>query len=103
MICTAPNLHSLSQPALSEPAPDEPLAVHYGFILDGVESLANITTSEAGFHMFLVYPDPKFEEFEGGMKQFFSSKNEYLTINVSASSCVQFISILEIVKNQCLS
>lgn len=80
MICMAPDLRGLN--GIVEPTPEEPLALHYGFIMDGVEHLANISSPEMGSHVFSVYPDPKFEMFEGGMKQFFSSKNEHLVINV---------------------
>ena len=70
---------------LEEPLADEPLVLFYGFVMDGVVSLRNLSSPAMGAHLFSVYPDPKFEEFEGGVKQLYSSKNEYLTINVSDS------------------
>ncbi len=54
-------------------------------MLDGVADLLNM--SEAGIEgMFLVYPDPSFDEFEGGTKSIFHvhKHDDVLTINVSA-------------------
>lgn len=58
--------------------------------MDGVEILQNISLTGVGGEM-LIFPDPTFEPFEGGIKQFFYSKNEYLTINVSQLYCTSII------------
>lgn len=81
MTCDAPDLSSSSR--ILEPGPEESMTVHYGFIMDGVLPLANMSSSEMGNRVFSVYLNPRFETFEGGVKQFFSSKNEILIINVS--------------------
>ena len=55
----------------------EPLALDYGFIMDDVESLRNLTAS-ANFTKFLLYPDPVYEKFNEEVKYY---KSDYLNIN----------------------
>jgi len=78
---------------LSEPSPDEPYSLPYGFLLGNVMTLRNLSTSSPSSartrrdarsyfpRFFLYYLNPKFDEFDGGVKQFFLTKNEYLMIN----------------------
>ncbi|KAK7493969.1 hypothetical protein BaRGS_00014851 [Batillaria attramentaria] len=55
----------------------------YGFRLDGVRALRNLTGLSFEDHeMFKVYPDPKFDKFEGGDKVH-QQKNELLVIEGS--------------------
>lgn len=87
MYCTSPSLLSqvpvgLSEPVVEEDIASDALLLYYGFLMDGVQLLQNISLTGVGGAM-LIFPDPTFEPFEGGSKQFFYSKNEYLTINVS--------------------
>lgn len=88
MYCTSPSLLSQVPVGVSEPVVEEdissssPLPLHYGFLMDGVQVLQNISLTGVG-EAIRVFPDPTFEPFEGGSKQFFYSRNEYLTINVS--------------------
>jgi len=90
LICYTPNLSSMTV-SLLQPAADEPYVLSYGFLLDGVESLQVISSSSARVRratsivnipeQFLYFPDPIFEEFEGGSKKIYFTKNVYLTIN----------------------
>lgn len=87
MYCTSPSLVSqvpvgLTEPVVEEDISSDALLLYYGFLMDGVQMLQNISLTGVGGAM-LIFPDPTFEPFEGGSKQFFYSKNEYLTINVS--------------------
>lgn len=80
MVCLSPGLRQSSVTASMETL-EEPMILNYGFLLDGVQSMRNLTG-----HSFLLYPDPEFEEFENKVKRFFSARNEYLTINVGPTS-----------------
>ena len=61
--------------------PDKPIPVPFGFIMDDVVHLRNLSVlgNKQQFHFF---PDPEFDKFENDVK-YFQPKNEYLTINVS--------------------
>jgi len=82
MLCPSPslvgsplNVTSFSSTALS-----------YGLSMDGVPTTRNLSRPVSGDHMFVVFPDPQFDEFEDGVKKFFFLPNEYLTINVSETA-----------------
>jgi len=96
VVCSAPNLN-LVKVAVPVPTAEDPYFFHYGFIMDKVLSLRNLSSPAAMTspthppaaavvqsltRSFTYYPDPSFEPFPDGKKQFFSIKNEYLTINV---------------------
>lgn len=81
MTCTSPSLEMSNVV--------NPVALHYGFVMDNVQSLLNISGSSLLRGTMLVYPDPTFEKFDSGVKQFFYSKNEHLVLNVSTCfSCM---------------
>jgi len=111
IVCTSPSIrHYLATSDHLTPTADKPFRISYGFMMDGVMSLRNMThggllagrktggvdhqrrtravgidegSSEVPKHL-LVYPDPELDVFDG-VKQFFYTKNEYLTINVSCA------------------
>lgn len=58
---------------------DHPLALTYGFIMDNVTSVRNLS-SQSNFNDFLMYPNPIYEPFDEEVKYY---KSDYLTINVS--------------------
>ena len=78
MVCMSPSIVG----AISTGIREQPLVVPYGFIMDNVTALKNLTAYDDRRAMFRFYPDPTFESFEEGVK-YFQNKNEYLTINVS--------------------
>jgi len=83
MTCISPSLRlsSLNATALSSSSPPvNPLC--YGFIMDAVLSLRNVSTPAVNSRMFQVFADPVFRRFDDGFKSFFFLPNEYLTINV---------------------
>jgi hypothetical protein len=62
---------------------DKSKALAYGFVLDGVASLQNLTALSYEDHrMIEVYEDPQFEVFDNGRKVH-QQKNELLVIDVS--------------------
>lgn len=87
MVCTSPSLAVPGAPlgVHWDPAKElstSPVSFHYGFVMDDVRTVRNVSGS--GLRgMMVAYPDPTFELFDDGVKQFFYSKNEYLIINVS--------------------
>ncbi|CAG0905179.1 unnamed protein product, partial [Cyprideis torosa] len=56
---------------------DNPAQLEFGFLMDGLESVKNLS-SKPGFGKFLLYPNPYFFEFEEKPKHY---KSDYLTIN----------------------
>ena len=89
MLCTSPGLRqsTLNSTYLSSISPGA-LPLCYGFIMDSVMSVRNMSHPATMTAMFLVHTDPLFHRFDDGVKTFFFLPNEYLTINVS-SSCVR--------------
>ncbi len=81
MLCNSPSIASGYYAHYSEP-PDNPITVNYGFIMDNVLSLRNITTQNGQSRIFSFYSDPVLLPFEEEYK-YYQPKNEYLTINVS--------------------
>ena len=77
MICNTPTISTLLSTAID---PEHPLPLSFGFRLDGVTSLRNWTRTSGD--VFLVYPDPSFEQFADDVKTF-QPDSDYLTINVS--------------------
>lgn len=55
---------------------DEPLQLEYGFVMDEVKSVQNLSTKLGS--KFELYPNPVYFEFEENLKHF---NSEYLTIN----------------------
>ena len=81
MNCTAPSVKA-SGVGSTDIKPANPVILSYGFLMDNVLDLRNLTAHSSESRLFLLYPDPTFDEFADGFKKF-QSKNEYLTINVS--------------------
>ncbi len=81
MICRSPNVSNAAD-LHSDTESLKPLIVAYGFIMDNVTDLKNLTAISEGERIFLIFPDPIFFPFDSGEK-FYQPKNEYLTINVS--------------------
>ena len=90
MLCTSPSLRksTLNSSHFTSISSDS-YQLSYGFILDGVMSVRNLSRPATMSRMFLVYADPRFHRFDGGFKRFFYLPNEYLTINVR-STAVKF-------------
>ena len=66
----------------------KPRALAYGFRLDGVADVLNLTGLSYEDHGVVhVYPDPVFVEFEGGVKVH-QEKNELLVVEVSVCVCM---------------
>ncbi|XP_076447874.1 plexin-A2-like isoform X2 [Babylonia areolata] len=75
MVCLTPPV-----PIPGEELKDKSQALSYGFRLDGVQSLRNLTDLSYEDHrMMEVFPDPQFLHFEGGQKVH-QQKNELLVI-----------------------
>ena len=55
---------------------DKPLTLNYGFRMDNVSSVQNLTSKK--FHPFLLYPNPIYHAFEEEVKYY---RSDYLTIN----------------------
>lgn len=58
---------------------DKPLELEYGFRMDNVTGVQNLTMTN-NFSPFLLFPNPVFTEFDKAVKYY---KSEYLNINVS--------------------
>lgn len=56
---------------------DSPLALEYGFRMDNVSGVQNLTLNRE-FNPFLLYPNPVFEPFDKEVKYY---KSDYLNIN----------------------
>lgn len=56
--------------------------LHYGFIMDDVQSVLDMSNQLQTGYFLDVYPDPEFDSFVNGVKQMFQPRNDYLTINV---------------------
>ncbi|CAH1783359.1 unnamed protein product [Owenia fusiformis] len=76
MNCKSPNTNPSGY--LNSPL-TPPLQASYGFLLDNVKAMRNIT-ADPRFGKFTIHADPEFELFPQGVK-YFQEKNEYLTIN----------------------
>ena len=64
-------------PVLHSIPPEDPLHLDYGFLMDDVPTVQNLS-QRAGFSPFVVYPDPVYDRFEEKVKYY---KSDYLTIN----------------------
>lgn len=79
MTCKAPLLPTMAD------NPIYPFLLHYGFILDNVTSVRNLSAQDGvngiRFFRYTVYPNPTFVPFKDGIKYFHTS-NDVLTIEV---------------------
>lgn len=73
--------HSPAIPAATDKVidADRPLQLQYGFIMDNVSGVQNLSVQE-GYTHFLLYPNPLYDKFDEEIKYY---KSDYLTINVS--------------------
>lgn len=74
MICDSPMIEADE----SKLDADNPMQLEYGFLMDDVAGVQNLTTSK-GFAHFLLYPNPVFKPFDKEVKYY---KSDYLNINV---------------------
>ena len=81
MACPSPNI--IAQEPLDA---EHPLSLQYGFRMDNVTGVQNLSVKE-GYSSFLLYPNPVYEPFDEEVKYY---KSDYLTINVSHSA-VQYL------------
>jgi hypothetical protein len=81
MECQVPSLRSQVEGAGVNVTDSSPLEVHYGFTLDGVTSLKNIS-HKSNFGPLLVYPDPVINPFSGAeqSKQFTETDNLVISV-----------------------
>lgn len=74
MKCFSPEIAAENEELDSE----HPEKLEYGFKMDNVAGVQNLTRSN--FSPFLLYPNPIYEKFDEEVKYY---KSDYLTINVS--------------------
>jgi len=81
MLCRTPDLRSAN--VVCNISTNSHLTLlHYGFIMDDVQSVLDMSTQLPTGYFLDVYPDPEFYGFVDGVKQMFQPRNNYLTINV---------------------
>lgn len=78
MICDSPVIEADE----SKLDADKPMHLEYGFRMDNVSGVQNLT-AQHGYNSFLLYPNPIYEPFSEEVKYY---KSDYLTINVSRYS-----------------
>lgn len=71
---------------------DEPMKLEYGFRMDNVSGVQNLTMTK-GFSEFLLYPNPLFKPFDKEVKYY---KSDYLNINVSVFYILNYLLKLSI-------
>ncbi|XP_050411553.1 plexin-A4 isoform X3 [Patella vulgata] len=72
MICQSPPVDMVTGEKYDE--------ISFGFIMDGVEEVRNLTVQYDDYGTFQVFPNPIFTQFPNGVKSH-QNKNEYLTID----------------------
>ncbi|XP_049953527.1 plexin-A4 isoform X2 [Schistocerca serialis cubense] len=72
MACSSPTIE-----VTSEPDAEHPLTLEYGFLMDNVTGVRNLSV-KPGYSHFLLYPNPIYEPFDEEVKYY---KSDYLTIN----------------------
>lgn len=80
MNCLSPIIDAAEEVKLDA---DSPLKLEYGFRMDNVTGVQNLTLNK-DFNPFLLYPNPIFIPFEKEVKYY---KSDYLNINVSIFLC----------------
>ena len=76
MICMSPVIDEVDESKLDA---DNPLKLEYGFRMDNVTGVQNLTLNQ-NFNPFLLYPNPTFYSFDKEVKYY---KSDYLNINES--------------------
>jgi len=74
LICESPKVTPLQR---NQPDPDKPIELDYGFEMDNVTDVQNISM-KVGFPKFMLFPDPLYTKFDEDIKFY---KSDYLTIN----------------------
>lgn len=78
MNCSTPSLATAAEVSNIS----RPKRIAYGFEMDNVEELRNLSSSEE-YGVFIIFPDPSFDTFKDSV-MVHRKNNLYLTINVSA-------------------
>lgn len=78
MVCDSPMIEADESKLDS----DNPMRLEYGFIMDNVQGVQNLTMTR-NFTPFYLYPNPVFIPFDKEVKYY---KSDYLNINVSANA-----------------
>lgn len=76
MQCASPQIPTANELVID---PDQPLSLLYGFRMDNVSSVQNLSLKQ-GYPPFSLYPNPIYEPFDEEIKHY---KSDYLTINAS--------------------
>lgn len=81
MVCRTPDLRGAD--VVRNVSTSSHLSVlRYGFVMDNVQSVRDVSNLLPVGYFLDVYPDPEFDSFIDGVKQMFQLRNNYLTINV---------------------
>ena len=80
MYCKSPAVDSLTNSEWTNRENPEPIRLDYGFIMDDVKGVQNLSSHLKVSKYVYVYPDPEFSKFEdpNGVKLY---KSDYLTLN----------------------
>ena len=80
MHCKSPTVDSLDNSEWGARENPEPIRLDYGFIMDDVKGVQNLSNHLKVSRFVYVYPDPEFSKFEDpdGIKLY---KSDYLTLN----------------------
>ena len=80
MHCKSPTVDSLDNSEWGTRENPEPIRLDYGFIMDDVKGVQNLSNHLKVSRFVYVYPDPEFSKFEdpNGIKLY---KSDYLTLN----------------------
>lgn len=87
MTCLSPIIDAAEDSKLDA---DNPLKLEYGFRMDNVTGVQNLTMNK-DFNPFLLYPNPEYIPFEKEVKYY---KSDYLNINVSFKTFLGLIFFL---------
>ena len=80
MFCQSPSVDSVAASHWLNPENPEPLRLDYGFVMDNVERVQNLSTHLKVSPYVYLFPDPEFSRFPdpGGVKVY---KSDYLTLD----------------------
>merc|ERR1719347_2219345 len=80
MYCTSPTVETLDNSQWINRENPEPIRLDYGFIMDNVKGVQNLSNHLKVSKFVYVYPDPEFSKFgdPNGVKLY---KSDYLTLN----------------------
>lgn len=89
MVCDSPSIDEADSQKIDA---DKPLQLEYGFRMDDVKGVQNLT-SKPGYNSFLLYPNPEYKPFDEEIKYY---KSDYLTINVIFNQFSLFIYLIKL-------